>query len=545
MAMKRQKYKWVLQSSSLALAVCLTLFGQRSVVALSDPNRPVNDKWALVVGISQFKDTNMNLKYPAKDARDFAEFLVRSGKFAPDHVKLLLNKDATRENVLDTMGDKWLPRVAGPDDLVVIYISTHGSPSALDVGGVNYLLAHDSDKERLYSTGIAMQDLTRIIKGRIQSDRMVIILDACHSGAVSDPGQKGIVRQGNLDAEEIALGTGQLVICSSDTNQISWESKRYQNSVFTKNLISALQVEGDKTALSKAFLALKDNVATEVRRDRGAQQTPVLKGKWQGDELVIAVPPAHPAKGLDLSETLADTGRVSPTAEAELSTTVQIPEPSKEQTRIAVLPETSQRSPSKGELEKSQPAPVTPSLSILSGPALVAIMPFGGPEKVKSEAGLVFAMKSKGFHKPREAELNDVPEALREAVTEELRKRLGNVILGPKEMTELRSRAGVGAMRSAALGSVADYVLDCTVHNVEFNGDELFGAKWTIEFSFQLISSGTKKTVASMSEHSSEGTISSSVDPLSGIYDNACKKVATIIVDKITSKLSKAALIKN
>ena len=498
--------------------LCLFQLCTGPVRAVADPNRPVKDKWALVVGISQFKDPSLNLRYPAKDARDFTDFLVKSGRFASDHVKLLQDKDATRENMLDTMGDKWLPRVSGPDDLVLIYISTHGSPSTMDVGGTNYLLAYDTDKDRMYSTGIAMQDLTRIIKGRIQSDRMVIILDACHAGAVTDPGQKGLVRQGNFDAEEIALGTGQLVICSSDTNQISWESRQYQNSVFTRGLISALQVEGEKTTLSRAFTALKDAVSTEVRRDRGAQQTPVLKGKWQGDELVIAVPPAYPAKGLDIPEMAAEVTSGAP------STVGNSP--------LASTPVT--------DLPQSNPGFAQTGATVnVRAQALIAVMPFAGPEKVKSGAGLVFALKSKGFHRPRESELNDVPEALREAVSLELRKRLGEVILGPKEMADLRARAGVGALRSFALGQSADYVLDGTVNSVEFDGNDLFGPKWSIEFSVQLVSSRNKKVIASMSEHCSEVTITSSTDPLTGLYENAVKKAAQAVVDKITSRLTK------
>lgn len=122
-------------------------------------NNPVKDKWAVVVGVSQFKDKSINLKYPAKDAIDFSRFLTTEGDFAPDHVKVLVNEQATREQILDVIGDKWLPRLAHPDDLVVIFISTHGSPSNMDIGGVNYLIAYDTDKERLYSTGLAMQDL--------------------------------------------------------------------------------------------------------------------------------------------------------------------------------------------------------------------------------------------------------------------------------------------------------------------------------------------------------------------------------------------------
>ncbi|HMY04936.1 MAG TPA: tetratricopeptide repeat protein, partial [Candidatus Obscuribacter sp.] len=93
--------------------------------ALDITNRPVRDKWALIIGISNFQDKNLNLKYPAKDARDFHDFLIKEANFAPDHVKLLVDEKATRANILSELGDKWLPRVANPDDLVLIYISSH------------------------------------------------------------------------------------------------------------------------------------------------------------------------------------------------------------------------------------------------------------------------------------------------------------------------------------------------------------------------------------------------------------------------------------
>jgi hypothetical protein len=79
-------------------------------------NRPIRDKWALVVGVSEFANPALNLKYSAKDAKDFADYLVKEADFAPDHVKVLLNKDATERRILSELGDRWLPRVANPDD---------------------------------------------------------------------------------------------------------------------------------------------------------------------------------------------------------------------------------------------------------------------------------------------------------------------------------------------------------------------------------------------------------------------------------------------
>lgn len=261
-------------------------------------NRPVKDKWALVIGISKFQDPSINLKYAAKDAEDFYHYLINEAHFAPDHVHLLTNENATRENILAEVGDKWLPRVADPDDLVLIYLSSHGSPSKADVRGTNYLVAHNTSKDSLYATGIAMPELSKMVKDRVHSDRVVLLLDACHSGA-AQPTTKGLFRQANFDAETVVQGSGQLVICSSEPNQLSWESNAYPNGVFTHYLIEGLRKQGDKTSLGIAFQFMKDKVQQEVLHDRGELQTPVLKSRWEGKDLLLASPPAEPRPGLE------------------------------------------------------------------------------------------------------------------------------------------------------------------------------------------------------------------------------------------------------
>ncbi len=260
-------------------------------------DKPIRDKWAVIVGISHFKEPGHDLKYAAKDAKDFKDFLVKEKNFAPDHVQLLTDQAATRANILSLLGNKWLPRVAEPDDLVVIYFSGHGSPSSLDVGGVNYLIAYDTDIDDLYSTGIAMQDLSRIIKERVHCNRVMLLLDACHSG-VAAPSSKGLARNANVNVDAIVQGTGQLVLSSSSPDQRSWESTRYEGSVFTRHLIQGLRKQGQLTKLGDAFGYLKDEVQREVLRDRGELQNPVMKSKWQGEDLIIGVEPANPSRGL-------------------------------------------------------------------------------------------------------------------------------------------------------------------------------------------------------------------------------------------------------
>lgn len=242
------------------------------------------DKWALVVGISNYQDTTLNLKYSAKDARDFYDYLLQDGHFKSDHAKLLVDSDASRENIMSLLGDSWLPKTVKPNDLVVLYVSSHGSPSEMDVKGENYLVVYDTKKDKLYATGISMQELIDKIKRRINTERVLIVLDACHSGATRE-GAKGLYKAQNFDSETITQGSGQMVICSSSPDQASWESKNYPNGVFTRQLIEALK---QQKSIAQAYSQLKDKVQDEVLRDRGQVQTPELKNAWKGGDLQLA-----------------------------------------------------------------------------------------------------------------------------------------------------------------------------------------------------------------------------------------------------------------
>ena len=253
--------------------------------------RPIRDKWAVVIGVDSFKDKRIpQLHFSAKDAADFAKFLVEKANFAPDHVLLLLNDDATHDNITAAICDDWLPKRVDENDLVLIYASSHGSPKELDRGGENFLICHDTNEDKLFTSGINLSDLSPVIKRRTKCDRVVLILDACNSGAATTA-SKGLYRAVNFDPDAIA-GTGQIVISSSSAEQRSWESKRYQNGVFTRNLIDTLS--DGKTDIISSFGNLKDKVQSEVRFDRQAFQTPSMSSKWEGDPLIISAKPSSP-----------------------------------------------------------------------------------------------------------------------------------------------------------------------------------------------------------------------------------------------------------
>lgn len=232
-----------------------------------ETNSPIRDKWAVVIGVSKYKDDTIPvLQYASKDAADFSKFLVDKANFAPDHIRLLLDEQATKEEILTELGDTFLPRVVKPDDLVVLYFSTHGSPSRTDVRGRNFLVAYDTKKNNLYATGIEMQALSDLLTDRVGANRVLIVLDACHSGGAQD-GSKELMREG-VGVEQVRLGKGHLIVSSSTRDQRSWESKRYNNGVFTRKFIESLQLKGREARLSEAFGYLKELTLAQHRRIR-------------------------------------------------------------------------------------------------------------------------------------------------------------------------------------------------------------------------------------------------------------------------------------
>lgn len=251
-------------------------------------NRPVKDKWAVVVGIGTFAEQALNNGIGMdRAARDFYNYLVdpRAGRFDKNHVVLLTDSEATRQNILSVTGPQWLGRVAGPDDLVVIFIGTHGFPS---FDGNTYLLAHNSALDNLFATGISMKSFMESLRKDVKSDRIVLVLQACYSGAAElTAGAKAMHKNFNIDLERITLGKGYVIASSSRPDQITW------GDVFSKNLIKALRDKEGLVPFTEAFSAAQRRTEYETTYECvGCRpQNPVLKADWTGKDLVLGVPP--------------------------------------------------------------------------------------------------------------------------------------------------------------------------------------------------------------------------------------------------------------
>ena len=259
--------------------------------ANSTPSGPPGQRWALIVGIGNFTDQNIEpLKYTANDAQIFMDALLdpKIGGFKADHVHSLLNDQATTRNI--KMQLNWLARSAGPDDVVVVYVATHGSSRDLDTVGVNYIITHDTeigekiDPDSLYATALPMVEISNAIATRVKASRAAIFLDTCYSGnaAVQEKQIAPGIKNASLSPEAIAhitQGSGRMVFAAAGTDQESLESDTLKHGFFTYYLVQALQQQGGAEPLSRIFDYTEQHVSQTVAtqfKQYNVQQTPVM-----------------------------------------------------------------------------------------------------------------------------------------------------------------------------------------------------------------------------------------------------------------------------
>jgi hypothetical protein len=257
----------------------------------------VHDKWALVIGINKFQDARVpRLKYTGKDARDFAALLQDQsvGRFAADHVHLVTDEQATTRKIKEELN--WLARSAAKDDLVVVFLTSHGSPREKDTAGVNYVITSDTDlkdADSLFATALPMVELANVVRTRIQARRAAVFLDTCHSGAVTTAPASGFntSQVASPTMDRLTQGVGRVIIASSEAKEKSYESAKVQNGYFTYNLVRALKQNGGEISVDKVFDTVRDEVSKQVLADWKVHQTPVISKSSQSAEIVIGIRP--------------------------------------------------------------------------------------------------------------------------------------------------------------------------------------------------------------------------------------------------------------
>lgn len=250
---------------------------------------------ALIVGTSDYRGTQLDLKYAAKDAQDVAHALTVGGEklFGEDMVHIhVLHTDSeepewqpTKTNIEAHM--RQIAEEARPEDVILLYFSGHG----VTYGGTDaqfHYLTKDVESgdisdavirsEYTVSTG----DMTSWINA-VPAQKQIMILDACASGqAVEDL----LAVTKNVNSSQIkALDkmkdrTGLFIVAGSASDKVSFEASQYGQSLLTYSLLSGLNIisakSEDKMVDLVEWLNYSRDKVPELASSIGGVQEPVI-----------------------------------------------------------------------------------------------------------------------------------------------------------------------------------------------------------------------------------------------------------------------------
>lgn len=182
---------------------------------VSPPPESAVHRWALIIGIADYRGTENDLKYTDDDAKDLNKTLVEKYGYWVNHTTVLLDNMATKSGILAAIA--LLRENEKMGDEVVFYYSRHG------VRGVKW----DSDKEAI-DEGIVPYDFDgtgysviwdgdlAVEFSKFETTRFFMGFDTCYAGGFDD-----------------LVDSGRVICMSSSEKQLSYESDVWQNGEFT------------------------------------------------------------------------------------------------------------------------------------------------------------------------------------------------------------------------------------------------------------------------------------------------------------------------
>lgn len=185
------------------------------------------DKYAILVGISDYPGTANDLQYSDDDAQDIRNALITLYGYSSDNIHLLLDLDASFTAIQNAINDIKSKAVAG--DEVVFFFSGHGTKGKVD----------DGDKENIDEAivshdGNPSGSLIYIWDGQLRdwfadfnTSRIIFIFDSCLAGGMTD-----------------LKGTNRIINMACSESGVSYEGGLWQNGQFTYFFVEQGMSEG-------------------------------------------------------------------------------------------------------------------------------------------------------------------------------------------------------------------------------------------------------------------------------------------------------------
>jgi len=194
-----KKYLVIFLAVSLLLATftfsnAIEINKKNNVQIKSGNQNSGTEYWALIFAVGIYlnhPDENRPSMLVAAD--DLHEVLLSSPQWQEDHIHKVTGEDCLRPRLIQEL--KWLGENADSDDMVLVYLTTHGAPmkdsngKPVDIppkdesdGADEMLIMYDGFEKYTFM----WDDLLNYYLGKIDSNGICLIVDSCYSGGFND-----------------------------------------------------------------------------------------------------------------------------------------------------------------------------------------------------------------------------------------------------------------------------------------------------------------------------------------------------------------------
>jgi WD40 repeat protein len=230
--------------------------------------------YILSIGIDQYTDSNVNLKYAVKDAKDLEERIkIQSATlYKPQniHYSLVTDREATKTNIVNKVNE--LSNTIKPQDNFILFVAGHG----VLLQNQYYMLTHDYNGQVSDTNMISSNEIVEMSK-KIKSLNQLFIFDTCHAGGVDT------IVSGLYDARMSVLAKkmGLHIYASANDKQAAMDGYK-GNGLFTYTLLDGLNnnKEADKNKDGKVTVVglgeYSKKMTTNISKEIGHSQTPLI-----------------------------------------------------------------------------------------------------------------------------------------------------------------------------------------------------------------------------------------------------------------------------
>ena len=120
------------------------------------------ESWAVIIGINDYQ-TGPNCATPSMTPTASKTRWSTSSASSSDHIRKLINGDATRQRIMQVLGDEFTDgNKVQREDRVFFFFAGHGATRTFDDGRqIGFIVPVDADRENYVSTAISMTAVAR------------------------------------------------------------------------------------------------------------------------------------------------------------------------------------------------------------------------------------------------------------------------------------------------------------------------------------------------------------------------------------------------